>query len=266
MAGRTRRTSPGRRIRGKVTRAVNRVRKACGAAVLAATCFAAGTQFTGSSGDILNAAIQAGLSAASRIVQIPTLDASALPAPMRRGPEDVEPGELAGKVVKVADGDTVTVAANGRTYRVRFLGIDAPEHDQAGGQASKMALLTLAMGKSVTVKWMTTDRYGRIVGKVLVSGKDANLAQIRAGHAWFYRNYAKSMFPEDREPYAAAEREAREKRLGLWRDANPTPPWEWRRAQREAENSGSSFSDFRDRSSAKQPEKSFWKKTKERIF
>ncbi len=79
------------------------------------------------------------------------------------------------------------------------------------------------------MKWVKRDRYGRIVGFVIVDGQDVNLAQVKAGMAWFYRYYQKELSPEDRRRYAKAEDQARTDRLGLWQDKNPMPPWEWRR-------------------------------------
>lgn len=133
--------------------------------------------------------------------------------------------EVQGQVVKVADGDTITLKkTDGQTIRIRFLGIDAPEHDQAGGPASKAHLESLISGRNVTVRYRNLDQYGRTVGKVLVDGKDVNLSQLQTGNAWFYRTYQKSMFPEDRPIYAAAEEKARSERVGLWSESNPTPP------------------------------------------
>ena len=107
--------------------------------------------------------------------------------------------EVQGQVVKVAGGDTITLKkTDGQTIRIRFLGIDAPEHDQAGGPASKAHLESLVAGRNVTVRYRNLDQYGRTVGKVLVDGKDINLSQLQTGNAWFYRSYQKSMFPEDR--------------------------------------------------------------------
>ena len=115
--------------------------------------------------------------------------------------------EVQGQVVKVADGDTITLKkTDGQTIRIRFLGIDAPEHDQAGGPASKAHLESLVAGRNVTVRYRNLDQYGRTVGKVLVDGKDINLSQLQTGNAWFYRSYQKSMFPEDRPIYEFHDR------------------------------------------------------------
>ncbi len=98
--------------------------------------------------------------------------------------------------------------------------------------ASRKHLASLVAGKTVTVKWAKRDRYGRIVGFVIVDGQDVNLVQVKAGMAWFYRYYQRELSPEDRRRYAKAENQARTDRMGLWQDKNPMPPWEWRRLNR----------------------------------
>lgn len=136
---------------------------------------------------------------------------------------------LEGKVVGVADGDTITVLdAQHRQHKIRLAGIDAPEKKQPFGTRSKQNLSALVFGKTVAVEWGKRDRYQRIVGKVLVAGHDASLEQLRAGLAWWYRQYAKEQTPEDRALYEAAEAEAGTARRGLWSDSKPIPPWDWR--------------------------------------
>ncbi len=137
---------------------------------------------------------------------------------------------LTGKVAKVADGDSITVLDNTNTqHRIRLQGIDAPERKQSFGNASRKYLASLVAGKEITVKWDKRDRYRRIVGVIIVDGQDVNLAQVKAGMAWFYRYYQKELSRENRKLYAQAEDQARSGRLGLWQDKNPMPPWEWRR-------------------------------------
>ena len=109
-------------------------------------------------------------------------------------------GTLSGRVVGVADGDTVTVLDTSRQqYKIRFSGIDAPERAQPFGKRSKENLSRLVFGKDVRVEWDKKDRYGRIVGKVWVQPPDcqrcgltldAGQAQLVAGMAWWYRKYA----------------------------------------------------------------------------
>ncbi len=140
---------------------------------------------------------------------------------------------LTGKVVKVADGDSITILDNTNAqHRIRLQGIDAPERKQAFDNASRKHLASLVAGKTVTVKWDKRDRYGRIVGFVIVDGQDVNLAQVRAGMAWFYRYYQKELSRENRKLYAQTEDEARANKKGLWQDKNPIPPWEHRKCQR----------------------------------
>lgn len=140
---------------------------------------------------------------------------------------------IAGKVVGVSDGDTLTVLDAGRKqHKIRLSGIDAPEKAQPFGQRSKENLSRLVFGKQVNVDLGKTDRYGRSVGKVIVGGVDANLEQVRAGYAWHYKKYEGEQPYEDRRVYARAEAGAREDRLGLWRESTQVAPWDWRGCRR----------------------------------
>lgn len=148
-------------------------------------------------------------------------------------------GILRGRVVALSDGDTITVLdAGNNQHKIRLTGIDAPERKQPFGSRSTEHLSALVFRKDVEVEWAKRDRYGRILGKVMVAEPgclescpmiDANLAQVAAGMAWWYRQYAKDQPPVDRHAYEAAEARSREAKLGLWRDADPVPPWKWRR-------------------------------------
>jgi endonuclease YncB( thermonuclease family) len=133
-------------------------------------------------------------------------------------------------VVAVADGDTITVldGAN-QHHRIRLNGIDAPESGQAFSNVSKSHLAELVAEREVIVVGTKIDRHGRLVGTVIAGSTNANLEQLRAGLAWYYREYAADVSPENRPLYEAAEAEARAARLGLWRDPSPQPPWVYRR-------------------------------------
>ena len=74
---------------------------------------------------------------------------------------------------------------------------------------------------------ITTDRYGRIVGRVYVGGIDVNRELVAQGYAGVYRKYS------DDAELLRLEAEAKQKGLGLWAEPNPVPPWEWRRGRRE---------------------------------
>lgn len=140
---------------------------------------------------------------------------------------------LTGKVIGVTDGDTITVLdAAHEQHKIRLAGIDAPEKAQPFGQRSKAQMSDLVFDKPVTVEWSKHDRYQRIIGKVLVADRDAGLALVSAGLAWHYKRYQKEQTPDDQARYAAAEDAARARRAGLWVDANPVPPWDWRAARR----------------------------------
>jgi endonuclease YncB( thermonuclease family) len=137
---------------------------------------------------------------------------------------------ITGKVVGVADGDTITVLdADKVQHKIRLAGIDAPEKKQAFGNRSKESLSDLVFDKRVTVETVKRDRYGREIGKVLVNGRDVNLVQVKRGLAWHYKQYQREQSPTDQQSYAAAEVEARAAKLGLWRDVEQMPPWEFRR-------------------------------------
>jgi endonuclease YncB( thermonuclease family) len=149
--------------------------------------------------------------------------------------------ELRGRVVGIADGDTVTVLdTRGERHRVRLTGIDAPERDQPYGEPSRDSLRRMLFERSVRVEYTKKDDGGRILGKVWVQPADCprcpltldtNLAQLTAGAAWWYRHYSDEQSPEDRGRYEFAEQEARARRAGLWKQPDPVPPWEWRHSR-----------------------------------
>jgi endonuclease YncB( thermonuclease family) len=137
---------------------------------------------------------------------------------------------ITGRVVGVADGDTITILDNTNTqHKIRLAGIDTPEKNQAFGNVSKKTLSDLIFGKQVTVDWQNHDRYARTVGKVIVNGMDVNLEQIKHGLAWFYNKYQNELPTQDRLEYSVAQDYAKQGRLGLWTDSNPIPPWDYRK-------------------------------------
>ncbi len=113
---------------------------------------------------------------------------------------------------------------NGVGEKIRLHGIDCPEKRQAFGNRAKQFTSKLVFGETVTVEVVDRDRYGRTVADVLLpDGRSLNRELVRAGFAWWYRRYA----PDD-ETLKQLEHEARAARRGLWADAEPVPPWEWR--------------------------------------
>jgi endonuclease YncB( thermonuclease family) len=95
-----------------------------------------------------------------------------------------------GKVVKVADGDTITVLAGGARHRVRLAGIDAPEKGQPFGRRAWESLDATVCGKVVKVAWKKRDRYGRILGEVYLGEYSVNLEMVRSGYARHYRQFS----------------------------------------------------------------------------
>ena len=137
--------------------------------------------------------------------------------------------ELTGKVIKVSDGDTITVLdSNNQKYKIRLQGIDAPETQQAFGETSRQSLASLVYDKEVIILWDKRDKYARILGKVIVDGRDANYEQLKKGLAWYYKQYENDLSDEDKERYSEAEAWARNYTEGLWTDSKSIPPWEYR--------------------------------------
>jgi len=135
---------------------------------------------------------------------------------------------LQGRVVGVADGDTVTILTPERQQvKIRLGQIDAPEKAQPFGQRSKQSLSDLIVGKEVRVKVETTDRYGRTVGRIFQDDIDVNLEQVKRGMAWAYRQYLTD------KAFLDAEHTAKAAKIGLWSESNPTPPWEYRHGGRD---------------------------------
>ncbi len=142
--------------------------------------------------------------------------------------------KIEGTVKAVYDGDTVMLSTREDSrLKVRLYGIDAPETrkpDKPGqpfGESSKRALMNKIMGRSVTAEIVDIDQYKRAVAVLRYSGRDINREMVAEGFAWAYRQYLKGPYASE---YIDAEQLARSRRSGLWRDANPRPPWEFRQA------------------------------------
>jgi micrococcal nuclease len=142
--------------------------------------------------------------------------------------------ELRGKVVRVADGDTITVRVGADNHRIRLASIDAPETasgsnrpGQPYAQASRRFLADLVAGKQVRLDCFEVDRYGRDICNVDI-GQDqsANQMLVAAGMAWAYRQ-GNDRFLRD-TTLIDLEQQARAQKLGLWADPDPIKPWVWR--------------------------------------
>ena len=134
---------------------------------------------------------------------------------------------LEGKVIKIADGDTLTLLTpSNQQVKIRLAGVDTPERKQPFGNKAKQALSNLAFQKQALVEIAAKDRYGRTIGVVFVDGLNVNAELVKQGMAWVYRKYT-----DDKRLYTL-ESEAKQAKRGLWLDENPIPPWEWRRGRR----------------------------------
>ncbi len=130
------------------------------------------------------------------------------------------------EVVRVKDGDSLVVVSGGRQVDVRLADIDAPEYRQPHGEAARSLLRSLVDGKTVDLQLVGGDAYRRIVAHVFVEGVDVNAEMVGQGLAWVRRAY------DPAPALVRLEDEARAAEVGLWSDANPTPPWEWRKSKR----------------------------------
>lgn len=144
--------------------------------------------------------------------------------------------ELSGRVLSVPDGDVIELQTDDKkTFRVRLNGIDAPEMDQPFGMKSKESSTGLVGEKTVRVVTQGEDRAGQIIGDVYLNGAKSattdddihlNTYLVANGLAWHFVRFA-----PDNKTLAASEKQAREKKAGLWSEADPVAPWDWRRQQ-----------------------------------
>jgi len=156
-----------------------------------------------------------------------------LAAALAFGPARADGWTLSGRVMALKDGDSFVLLDGKTQHPIRIAGIDAPEHGQPYGNASKRNLSRLIFNRNVEARCYRRDRFGRNVCRVFGDrGQDVGLEQVRAGMAWWLRDHAAEQRPEEQGGYQGAEDAARVTRRGLWKDAKPVPPWEWRAAKR----------------------------------
>jgi endonuclease YncB( thermonuclease family) len=129
-------------------------------------------------------------------------------------------------VTDVHDGDTITVRTD-ETIKIRINGIDAPELKQPFGQASKKAMSGLVFGKTVTVRPNKKDRYGRLLARVEIGGKDTSLTMVETGMAHWYEQYAKRDYE-----LQSAQTKAKTAKIGIWSNPDTIAPWEYRKKKK----------------------------------
>lgn len=131
-----------------------------------------------------------------------------------------------GRVVGIADGDTITVLHDNKPEKIRLYGIDCPEKHQNFGQRAKQVASDEVFNKNVNIKPVTTDRYGRTIAMVYYDGNQSlNEKLIESGLAWVYTQYCDQPQCQD---WIMIEKNACLKKKGLWSIPSPEPPWEFR--------------------------------------
>lgn len=134
--------------------------------------------------------------------------------------------KINGEIIKVYDGDTITLLHNNQNLKIRLYGIDAPESDQSYGLQSQQYLLELCpLHTQATIIVKDKDKYNRIVGIVQCNGIDVNAKLVENSFAWAYREYSNA--------YTHLEIKARVEKKGLWNENNPIKPSEFRKNQKE---------------------------------
>lgn len=139
---------------------------------------------------------------------------------------------MTGKVIRVADGDTITIKTYNGKEKIRFAQIDAPETSHFGkksqpyGKEAGLYLRQRVMNKNVRVDVEAVDQYGRNVGTVYLEGNNINRELVENGFAWIYRQYA-----HDTE-LLNLEKVARARKIGLWGLDNPIYPPDFRKANK----------------------------------
>jgi endonuclease YncB( thermonuclease family) len=138
--------------------------------------------------------------------------------------------QTSGKVIKISDGDTITLLLEGNQQKkLRLAEVDCPESGQAFGKNAKQFTSAQVFGKTVKFVEDTKDRYGRSVAKVYYDNdKYLSRELIKAGMGWWYFSYSKDT------TLGKLQEKAKAKKIGLWQDVNAMAPWEYRKMKREA--------------------------------
>ena len=139
---------------------------------------------------------------------------------------DVHAASLFGKVIEVNSGDVITIFNLNRPVRVKLLGVDAPEMNQAFGDVAKKHLADLVLDKSVLVEYSGIAADSSLTGRVLLNNADIGAQMIRDGAAWFDTN-TNRLSGMERDVYQQSEQAARNERRGLWQEENPIAPWDF---------------------------------------
>jgi endonuclease YncB( thermonuclease family) len=135
---------------------------------------------------------------------------------------------IIGKVVGITDGDTFKLLEKDSIlHKVRVANIACPERGQPFSNRAKQFTSDAIFSKDIKIEVLNTDRYGRLIAFAIYDdGLNLSEELVRSGYAWNYDKYS------DDEVLINLEKEARNKKLGLWSEPHPIPPWEWRKGKR----------------------------------
>ncbi len=134
------------------------------------------------------------------------------------------PDSFTGTVVEVLEGDTIRVLYEGKFVNVRLSSIDSPEKTQAYGKEAASFTAMMAHSGPVRVDVKSVNSLGVVSAEVMLmdAGLSINHELVKAGFAWW-----RGEDSADRS-YRDLEKAAREMKIGLWKEAHPTPPWEFK--------------------------------------
>lgn len=131
--------------------------------------------------------------------------------------------EFRATVTRVIDGDCLEVSHENRALTIRLHGIDAPEISQPYGRIAMVAVFRKAFRNVVRIVTRGLDSQGRTIADVYLPDDTLlNEEMVRLGLAWWYCKHSLD------EGLRQLELEAREEKLGLWKDSDASPPWVFR--------------------------------------
>ena len=132
---------------------------------------------------------------------------------------------ITGKVIRVHDGDTITLQVENKNVNVRLARIDAPELKQPFGKKAGDYLREILKGETVNVDVDDIDQYGRTIGTVMLGNENINALMVQDGYAWVYREYSKGG-----DDLMLLEKDARDRGINLWSTQNPVYPADYRKS------------------------------------
>ncbi len=136
---------------------------------------------------------------------------------------------MAVRLGSVIDGDSLMVKKDSQELQIRLFGIDAPEYDQPGAKAAKRLLTSLVKNGALQIEVVDHDRYGRLVAHLVVGSVNVAEELVRSGQAWVYPRYCRQPICDS---WQKLQFQAKQQRLGIWRQQDPQPPWQWKRHHR----------------------------------